>query len=225
MATGYPPTYSVRRQYLDRDLGGESAVLTGRVLEIGCGRQGRRGRFQPPAGSGVSWTFLDRDLVRRPHVCADAARLPVRSSAFDVVVCLEVLEYVSEPLTALTEIRRLLRPSGTLLLSTPFMHRMDSPADCWRFTEAGLRQLLAAAGFSVERCLSQGGAFAVAASVLRYVVSTRGPVGRRVLHALLGPVIAGLLWSDAIMAKRHPELGTFTTGYLVVARRAAPETV
>jgi len=132
---------------------------------------------------------------------------------------------VSEPLTALAEFRRLLRPGGTLLLSTPFMHRMDSPADCWRFTEAGLRQLLAAAGFSVERCLSQGGAFAVVASVLRYAVSTRGSVARRLLHLLLGPVIAGLLWSDSIVAKRHPELGTFTTGYLVVARRAQPETV
>jgi len=27
------------------------------------------------------------------------------------------------------------------------------------------------------------------------------------------------------MVRRHPELATFTTGYLVVARRAEPETV
>jgi ubiquinone/menaquinone biosynthesis C-methylase UbiE len=48
-----------------------------------------------------------------------AGRLPFADDAFDVVVAGEVLEHVPHPDLMLTEIRRVLRPSGRLLLSTP----------------------------------------------------------------------------------------------------------
>ena len=216
---GDPVTYSVRRQYLDRDLNAESGLLNGRVLEVGCGRLGRRGRFRPPTEGILRWTYLDRDLARSPDVCADATCLPIRDSAFDAVVCLEVLEYVWRPPLALKEINRLLRPDGTLLLSTPFFHRVDTPDDYWRFTEPALRRLLHEAGFEVVQCIAEGGALAVAASVLRYVVSVCSFRTRRALSIVLRPLFAGLRWADPSMVRRHAELGTFATGYLVVARK------
>jgi len=223
MSLGDPITYSVRRRYLDRDLEAESPLLTGRVLEIGAGRSGRRGRFQPPTGSVTQWVYLDRDFARSPHICADATRLPIRSSAFDTVICLEVLEYVWTPLLALKEIHRLLRPGGTLLLSTPFLHRVDASDDYWRFTEPALRRLLHEAGFEVIRCLAQGRALAVATSVLRYVVSVQRQGIKRVLSVVLRPLWGTLLWADPSMARGRPVLATFATGYLVVARSAAGE--
>lgn len=220
MALSDPVSYSVRRRYLDRDLAAESGCLRGRVLEIGCGRLGRRGRFTPPRDGITAWTLVDRDLARSPHVCADAARLPILGSVLDAVVCLEVLEYAWEPASVLVEIRRLLKPGGTLLVSTPFLHRADAADDYWRFTEPALRRLLHESGFVVIRCLAQGGALAVAANVLRYVVSVQGAWLRRALSIGLRPLFASLLGADAASAERHPALSTFTTGYLVVARRA-----
>jgi SAM-dependent methyltransferase len=158
-----------------------------------------------------------------PHICADAARLPVRAALFDTVVCLEVLEYVWEPLSVLTEFRRVLKPGGTLLLSTPFLHRVDASDDFWRFTEPALRRLLHESGFDVIRCVPQGSAFAVAASVLRYAVSVQGAWVKRALSILLRPFFASLLGTDASTARRRPVLATFTTGYLVIARSVTPE--
>ncbi|OGL30973.1 methyltransferase [Candidatus Saccharibacteria bacterium RIFCSPHIGHO2_02_FULL_47_12] len=61
---------------------------------------------------------------------------------FDVVVCTEVLEHTLQPFDAVEEIRRILKPGGVALVSTPFNFRIHGPLpDCWRFTEHGLRAL------------------------------------------------------------------------------------
>jgi SAM-dependent methyltransferase len=218
-----PITYSVRRQRLDRDLESAAGALTGDVLEIGCGHAGRRGRFRPNLDGVRRWIYLDRDPARVPDICGDGLQLPLRPAAFDAVVCLEVLEYVWQPALALAEINRVLKPGGTLVLSTPLLHRVDAVDDYWRFTEPALRRMLREAGFDVIRLLAQGSALAVAASALRSVVSVQGTGVRRVLSIALRPFFAALLGADASSARRRPVLATFTTGYLVVARSAALE--
>jgi SAM-dependent methyltransferase len=49
---------------------------------------------------------------------ADAERLPLRESSFDSVLCSEVLEHVQNDSSALKEMSRVLKPFGTLHLST-----------------------------------------------------------------------------------------------------------
>lgn len=211
--------YSVRRRYLDRDLEAASGVLAGQVLEIGNGRIGRRGRFQPPQTGIARWTYLDRDAARRPHIRADATGLPFQSSLFDAVVCLEVLEYVWQPQAALIEISRVLKPGGVLLLSTPFLHRVDAANDYWRFTEPGLRVLLQKAGFEVVQWHAQGNALAASVNVLRYVVSVQRSWVRRVVSIILRPIFEMMLSVDSAITARRPNLASFATGYMVVARR------
>lgn len=213
-----PVTYSVRRRYLDRDLAVQAEVFRGVVLEIGCGRRGRRGRFRPPSSGVARWICLDRDVARLPNICADATKLPLRSGSVDTLVCLEVLEYVWDPPSALNEFRRVLKPGGTLVLSTPFLHRQDASDDYWRFTEAALRRLLNQARFETVGFFRQGGALAVAVNVLRYVIGSLHPRTKHALSVLLRPFFAALLWADRPMVRRHHELGTFSTGYLAVAR-------
>jgi SAM-dependent methyltransferase len=63
---------------------------------------------------------------------------------FDYIVCTEVLEHTLRPFDAVREMHRMLRPGGLLFLSVPFNFRIHGPLpDCWRFTEHGLRALLA----------------------------------------------------------------------------------
>ena len=44
--------------------------------------------------------------------------LPLADAAFDLVLCAQAIEHVLDPPRALGELRRVLRPGGTLLLST-----------------------------------------------------------------------------------------------------------
>jgi SAM-dependent methyltransferase len=50
---------------------------------------------------------------------ADVLSLPFADASFDLVVSFETIEHVDDPLAALDELRRVLRPDGLLVVSTP----------------------------------------------------------------------------------------------------------
>lgn len=63
-----------------------------------------------------------RQLPALPHchaALADGGRLPFSDGAFDLVICMEVLEHAPEPERLLDECVRVLSPRGHLLLSCP----------------------------------------------------------------------------------------------------------
>lgn len=67
----------------------------------------------------------------------------IPNSAYDCVVCMEVLEHTLNPFDAVKELRRILKHEGYLLISAPLNFRIHGPSpDCWRFTEHGWKVLL-----------------------------------------------------------------------------------
>lgn len=209
--------YSVRRRLLDQALEKARPWLHGGVLEIGSGRRGRRGLFQPPHEQTDFWFHADLSPARAPHLLADVTRLPFANDALDVILCLEVLEYVDDPRLAISEMFRVLKPGGLLALSTPFMHRRDSVADLWRFTDRGLTAMLARTGFSPPLIDAQGGALASAAHVLQsYLRQLPSSSWRSIVSMLFRPVLRLLLRFDS----RSVDLG-YTTGYLLLTTKPA----
>jgi SAM-dependent methyltransferase len=107
------------------------------VLDVGCGagyflhlirRRYEAAGWEPRlAGVDISRAQLPY-LVRRTQqeevsdalaVRGNAERLPFADASFDLVTCSEVLEHIRTPSRALREMHRVLKPGGTLLLSTP----------------------------------------------------------------------------------------------------------
>jgi glycosyltransferase involved in cell wall biosynthesis len=79
--------------------------------------------------------------------------------AFDTVLCLNVLEYVTEPRATIESIRGCLNPGGTLVVLTPQHSSLYGTLDRSmghkrRFERQQLEQLLTGAGFQVERAYS-----------------------------------------------------------------------
>jgi ubiquinone/menaquinone biosynthesis C-methylase UbiE len=80
------------------------------------------------------------------------AALPFGDSSFDLVLCAETIEHVRDVQLLLSEIRRVLRPGGTLALTTPahlpLGRRPDPLSPHLRFfTRRSLRRLLDELGF------------------------------------------------------------------------------
>ncbi len=68
-----------------------------------------------PTGLQMSgWDYGRLDIV------SDLARIPQPDGSFDAILCTEVLEHIPDPLAALGEFARLLRPGGELILTAPF---------------------------------------------------------------------------------------------------------
>jgi SAM-dependent methyltransferase len=64
------------------------------------------------------WNDVAR-ILRVRRVIADAGALPFRRSAFDVVLCLELIEHLSHVSEAMSEIVRVARADAYVLLTTP----------------------------------------------------------------------------------------------------------
>jgi SAM-dependent methyltransferase len=106
-----------------------------------------------------------RTLFSGHYACADIAdaatadidigsdgRLPASIGAFDQVLSTQVLEHVCDPALYLSECRRALKETGVLVLTTHGLFEDHScPKDYWRWTVDGLRTLVEAQGFRVER--------------------------------------------------------------------------
>jgi GT2 family glycosyltransferase/2-polyprenyl-3-methyl-5-hydroxy-6-metoxy-1,4-benzoquinol methylase/glycosyltransferase involved in cell wall biosynthesis/predicted nucleic acid-binding Zn-ribbon protein len=134
------------------------------VLDLGCGTGYGAGRLAEVAQRVVgidlsaeaveyaqgafarsNLTFQQGDLTRDELV--DELR-HLQPELFDVVVCFEVLEHVPEPTKVLGRIKRLLRPSGLLFVSTPNIARpqaaveRDNPFHLVEYSEEELAAVL-----------------------------------------------------------------------------------
>lgn len=91
------------------------------VVEAGCGARSHLTYPLPSdvIGVDVSRAQLQRNVGVRWAVQADVARLPVASACADAVVSWDVLEHVRQPADALSELVRVARPGGIVVLALP----------------------------------------------------------------------------------------------------------
>jgi len=178
------------------DLRACRAWARGRLLDIGCGNQPYRELFAPVIREYVG---LDREWQERfPDVMGDVLHLPFPAETFDTVLMIQVLEHVPDPASALSEVRRVLKPGGRVILTAPQYWRVhEEPHDYYRFTQFGLVHLAQRNGLRVLCVKAQGGAWTLAGQALANTLSAR-----RVWHRLTPAVnllfrACERLWPDA----------------------------
>ncbi|HTZ83958.1 MAG TPA: class I SAM-dependent methyltransferase [Candidatus Acidoferrales bacterium] len=122
------------------------------VLDIG-------GRIQPyrPLLEGRLKRYVAIDMRATPLVdlIARGEQMPLAAEKFDLVICTQVFQYVSDPALVGAEIHRVLKPRGILLLSAPAMAIRDADEDGWRFLPCAWKSILRE--FSEMEIVSEGG--------------------------------------------------------------------
>lgn len=53
-------------------------------------------------------------------VAFDITQIPAKDNSFDLIICYHILEHVIEDVKAMSELHRVLKPNGTVLIQTPF---------------------------------------------------------------------------------------------------------
>ena len=105
------------------------------TLDLGCGHAFYKKYFPNRIG-------LDIQPGQGVDVMGDAHNLPFENEKFDNILCTEVLEHLHSPHVAISEMKRVLKKGGRLILTTRFIFPLhDIPHDYYRFTKYGLRHL------------------------------------------------------------------------------------
>lgn len=216
------PFYFVRRD-LFRAVDVNKKLVQGNVLDVGCGTQPYRELFQVKTYVGLEYDTPDNRAKKRADLFYDGGAFPCADESFDSVVCFEVLEHVPEPERFIGEIRRVLRPGGTLLLSTPFLfEEHEMPYDFQRFTKFGLQRLLSTHGFQdIHRTEIAGGLAVMAHFVMTGVVKRTDGWKRRAPARIMQILATALVNTVVLLVSGLRCKGEIYGGNFIVARKGS----
>lgn len=161
----YYSQFSIHKAMMHYKLKPISGGIIGRWLDIGAGYQPYKKYF-----AGVD-EYLTTNTKRHyksdeevtqlnkytTYWIEDGKTLPAGDKSLDGVACFQVLSLIDKPEEFFSEINRILKPGGKLLLSTDFLFPVYSKEDRYRHTAFSLRQLSESNGFKVESIENFGG--------------------------------------------------------------------
>jgi 2-polyprenyl-3-methyl-5-hydroxy-6-metoxy-1,4-benzoquinol methylase len=207
-----------------------------RILDLGCSRGLLLERFRRYSGVelvGAELDPKDRAEAERRGIHVDAfqinvfdgdqitARLPYEDESFDVVIAAEIVEHIVDTEGFVRELDRILRPEGTLFLSTPnilwWKYRLDVLVG--RYPDPLEHKLHYGTDFGHVRTFTP--------ALLRELVEENGFEVVRVAGKRFGP-ISSLTRTPRIVARALDALATrrpsLSDDVLLTARKRAPLT-
>jgi len=213
-----------------------------RILDVGCGTglmlswwRGRRGT-ESVFGADISPVALQFCTRRGLRLLAQAsvAGLPFAAESFDVVTTFEVLDwFTTEKVQGpVSELSRVLRPGGLLVLRVPAFEWLYSEHDkaigtVHRYTAPELRQALVAQGLVLERLTYANALLFPLAVAWRWLHRSPGPAPQsdvrplpKGLHWLNLP-LTGLLALEAAWLRHITWQLPFGLSLLAVARKGS----
>jgi len=127
-----------------------------RILDVGCG-------IHPKGDVNVdlyitqkerkAQNFIDIKLGKTKNlVKTDAHYLPFNDEVFDKIICYHTIEHLLQPYTALTEMYRVLKKNGILVLDLPNSKLVSTEHQThfYSWTTSSLSHLLKHVGFKIE---------------------------------------------------------------------------
>jgi SAM-dependent methyltransferase len=98
---------------------------------------------------------FEHKIFRHTDVVGDAHHLPFRDDVFDRVFAFNVFEHLNEPKKAASEILRVLKPGGSVVVHTAFLQALhEEPHHYFNATEFGVRHWFAQ--YEIEACRVSG---------------------------------------------------------------------
>lgn len=191
------------------------AHARGRLLDLGCGNVPLYEMYRPSISSAicVDWPNSYHGRAHVDVACDLNQPFPFASSSFDTIVVSDVMEHLFDYQTVWSEMARLLRPSGRLIVGVPFLYWLhEEPFDHFRPTEFALRRYCEQHGFRIVTLAPYGGA----CDVIFDIVAKHLGVSAILARGFYWIGRAALPLAGHLTARTDRK---FPLGYLLVAER------
>lgn len=174
-------------------------------------------------GAGLQTGVWDTAQI---DVVSDICSIPLASGSVDNIICTEVFEHIPNPVLALEELARLVKPGGRLILTAPFasLTHFAPYHYCTGFNKYWYDYHLQRLGFVISVTDSNGSWYSMVAQELLRTPWVARRYGRSYISAVLG-YIALILMAPAFLAlyvlnkldRDSSELAAY--GWMVVAEK------
>lgn len=98
-----------------------------------------------PYLKNVDYKIMDPVPTYNPDIVGDIHKMPFADNSLDAIICIAVLEHVENPILAVSEMRRVLKPGGYIFIYVPFLYYYHAEkgyyGDYWRYTKDTIRFL------------------------------------------------------------------------------------
>jgi len=197
------PFYLARIALL-REIKTSGKEIVGKTLDVGCGTKPYEKFFSSSKYTGLEIeTTINRE-DKSVDVFYDGGKFPFADNEFDSIVTNQVLEHVFNPTEFLSEINRVLKLNGNLLLTVPFVwDEHEQPYDYARYSSFGLAHLLKQHGFEIVESKKTANDFRIFAQLLNayiYKITQRNKVIRQLFTFFIMSIISilGMLLSKIL---------------------------
>lgn len=206
----------------EKDLSRVTGKISGRLYDLGCGQAPYKEYFLNYCAEyiGVDWTTSADGQYS--NIIADLNYpLPIESAVADCAIAISVLEHLSHPTQLLSEVARILKPNGKLILQVPWQWWIhEEPHDYYRFSPWALNLLLQNAGFTNIEITAQSGAATTIFIKVNYLLRrfVRGPTYvKKLVELILIPIWTINQFLAIFLDRFDSNWDRDTTGYFVTA--------
>lgn len=197
---------TIHRKLLEDYLKDYSLKIYGTILDIGSKDARYANWFKDKVISIDINPDSNKNVLK-----GDIYKLKFENSSFDSVLATEVFEYLEDPKQAISEIYRILKKDGILLLSAPLIYKVHE--DLVRYTENFWKKLLK--DFSKIEFHYIGNFYTIILDILRDKLVKNPNIILRYLLYLPFLILTLLIPLSKILSKDR----NFVSGYLIFAKK------
>lgn len=180
-----------------------------KVVDLGGSNVEGEKYFKYPKYKAKEWIIINISEEALPDVIGSIYETGLENASVDAVVCTEVFEHLADPFAAIAEIKRILKPGGIFIGSTPFLFKVHGdPDDYFRYTESALRNVILK-DFSKVELFSMGGGLGTVGMLITQVTNDMKYRLVRYAFILLSRI---MILVDYKMG--HERKADLTTGYI-----------
>jgi SAM-dependent methyltransferase len=189
----------------------------GRLIDLGCGKVPLYQSYKDYITESICADWQDTIHSNRflDVVCDLNKPLPFEANAFDTIILSDVLEHLSNPTSLWSEMNRILKKGGKIILNVPFFYKLhETPHDYFRYTKFALTNFANNVGLSIVILKEIGGLPEIFTDLSSKLIYNVPFIGR---YCAVGIQTIGAITAGKRLSKKTME--HFPLGYFMIVEK------